>query len=261
MRLSLLFAWIALPVAAAADTGGLLDLACTEAEVTTCTATDGILTAVLVRAPAVRFHADIVPVEREADIAPLFAEELCPDAPASIIGGYFGERDDGTPYPVGLVVSDAAEVAPWAAWEVGGAIVVDRDLDTEIRYWSELDPTSIDAAEALQSKPILVDANRNDGIADRSDGWNRVAFGVTADGDLVLAGAFTATGTGMGRGLTLADFADWLAAVRFPGGEGIARAINLDGGPSANLYLREEDRLFGSAKRRYVPDVVCLGTR
>src|SRR5690606_30466982 len=86
MRLLLLC--LALPVASAGagEIGpGLLALECTAAEVETCTATDGTLTAILVRAPAAAFRADVVPVDREAEIAPLFAE-LCPDALASIIG-------------------------------------------------------------------------------------------------------------------------------------------------------------------------------
>jgi hypothetical protein len=262
MRLLLLCLTLPLAPAQAGDIGpALLALECSTTEVETCTATDGILTAVLVRAPHDAFFADVVPVDREGDIASLFADELCPDAPASVIGGYFGERDDGAPYPIGLVLSDGIAAAPWAPWEVGGAIVVDPGLATAIRSWRDIDPAALDAREALQSKPILVDANRNDGIADRSDGWNRVAFGLTGSGDLVLAGVFTATGTGMGRGPTLAGFADWLAAVRFPDGAVIDRAINLDGGPSATLYLRAEYRLFGSDKQRYVPDVICLAVR
>jgi hypothetical protein len=239
----------------------LLELSCADGPVATCAATNGVLTAVLVRAPTATWEADVVPVDREAAIPTLFADELCPESPAIIIGGYFGEAGDGSFHPLGLVVSDGAVLVPRTPWQVGGIIVVDADGTTGIRYWNEPDPVAAGAREALQSKPILVNGNANDGIADRASGWNRVAFGLTGGGDLVLAGVFTETGTGMGRGPTLAGFADWLAAVRFPDGAVIERAINLDGGSSANLYLRAEERLYGVTKPRYVPNVICLRPR
>lgn len=259
-----------LPLAAVqADSGpfdGLLELQCiTDADtgVAACIARNRregalALTAVVVRAPAAGYYANVVPIDRVADVEQLF-EDTCAHAPASIIGGYFGEREDRTPYALGLIVSDGAQASPWAPWTVGGAITVDAANATAIRYWNEMD--GVDAAEALQSKPILVDANANDGIGPHWDRANRAAFGLTDGGDLVLVGIFTDTGGGRLRAPTLKEFADYIAALRFDDGAVVERAINLDGGPSATLFVRAGAGLFGSTEERYVPAILCLGER
>lgn len=270
LRAFLLLTGVLLPLAAAeAQTGpmdGLLALACTvdgDTHVATCTGRNmrdgaGALTSVVVRAPASGYYANVVPIDRVADIELLF-EETCAQAPASIIGGFFGEREDGTPYPLGLVVSDGRQASPWVPWTVGGAIVVDAANVTGIRYWRDMDDVS--PVEALQSKPILVNENANDGIGPHWDRANRVAFGLTDSGDLVLAGIFTDTGGGILRAPTLKEFSNYLAAIRFEDGAVIERAINLDGGTSANLFVRAGDGLHGSADDRYVPAILCLGER
>lgn len=243
---------------------GLLALDCEPADgVTVCTADNGRppatrLTAVVVRAAATDYAADVVPVDRVADIETLFAE-TCSQAPASIIGGYYGERDDRTPYALGLIVSEGEQAAPWTPWTVGGAIVVDAAGDTAIRYWREME--GLAPVEALQSKPILVNANANDGIVSGWDRANRVAFGLTDGGDLVLIGIVTEAGSGVLRAPTLKEFADYIAAIRFADGAVVERAINLDGGPSANLYVRSAGALYGSTAGRYVPAILCLGVR
>jgi len=245
---------------------GLLALDCTvdgDTGVAACTARNdredaAALTAVVVRAPADGYYPNVVPIDRVAEVERLF-EETCAQAPASIIGGYFGERQDGTPYALGLIVSDGRQASPWAPWTAGGAIVVDAANDTAIRYWHEME--GLDPVEALQSKPILVDANANDGIGAHWDRANRAAFGLTDGGDLVLIGIFTATGGGLLRAPTLQEFADYIASIRFDDGAVVERAINLDGGPSANLFVRAGAGLYGSTADRYVPAILCLGER
>jgi len=231
--------------------------------VSACTATNGLdgaaaLTAVVVRAPAAGFYANVVPIDRVAPVEQLF-EETCAQSPASIIGGYFGERADRTPYALGLIVSDGDQASPWAPWTVGGAIVVGASNDTAIRYWHEMD--GLAPVEALQSKPILVDGNANDGIGAGWERANRVAFGLTDGGDLVLVGIFTATGGGRFLAPTLKEFADYIVAIRFEDGAVVERAVNLDGGPSANLFDRAGAGLYGSTTDRYVPAILCLGER
>ncbi len=258
-----------LPAGAAAQPGpmdGLLEIDCRvdgDTGVAACIGHNtrqgaGALTAVVVRAPAAGYYANVVPIGRVADIQELF-EQTCAQAPASIIGGFFGTREDGAPYDLGLIVSDGVQSAPWTPWTVGGAVVVDAANQTAIRYWHEID--GLAPVEALQSKPILVDANANDGIVSGWDRANRVAFGLTDGGDLVLIGVFTATGGGLLRAPTLKEFADYIAAIRFADGAVVARALNLDGGTSANLFDRAGAGLYGSPAPRYVPAILCLGER
>ncbi|MEZ5668620.1 MAG: phosphodiester glycosidase family protein [Alphaproteobacteria bacterium] len=223
---------------------------------------DLALNAVVAAFPAAGFSLRVVPVDARVDMRALFGAGACTDAPAVIIGGYFGRDEGSGPYPLGLTVADSVEASPWLDWRVGGAIVVDADGDTAIRSWRDLDADArAGLAQALQVKPILVSGNANDGIADQSDRWDRVAFGIADDGSLVLVGVFGPAGSGWGTGLTLKQFADYIAAIRLPSGAAIDRAINLDGGPSAHLYLRDGDRFWGALLERYVPNVVCIVVR
>jgi len=254
---------LAASAASAQPIEGLLAPACEYGNgVSVCTATERELSLVVVRAPGTGFFPDIMPIDGIADVESLFGGNRCAEAPASIIGGYYEIEGSGGPRPVGLIVSEGAAPSRWADWRFGGAIVVDPELNTEIRYGRDLDAArGLEAVEALQSTPILVNNNANDSIASQEDQWNRVAFGLTDGGDLALIGVFAGRGAGKGQGPTLAAFADLIAGLRFPDGATIERAINLDGGPSANLYIRATDRLYGQAGDRYVPSIVCLASR
>ncbi len=223
------------------------------------------MTAVVAAFPADVFDVRVVHVAETLDNRQLYADGPCGGMAATITGGYFG-IEDGAFYPLGWTMASGAETAPWVGWQVGGALVVGGERAASILYWHELQGDARDGVEeAVQSKPILVRDNQNDGLVSQGPRDDRVAFAITDRGDVVL---IAVTGpilfglpTGKRTSLSLKDFADFLAALRLPDGAVIDRAINLDGGPSAHLYLRDTDLFVGPAIDRYVPNIVCVGER
>jgi phosphodiester glycosidase len=165
-------------------------------------------------------------------------------------GGYFGDKEDGTKMPIGLVFTAGHQTSAKARWQSGG-ILVKKNAETKIV------PTSAFTAkeaitEALQSKPILVKDGATGILSNRPEFFNRTAVGSDAAGNYICAGAFTDDG----RAVSLFEFAELLCRLREIGGPMIHDALALDGGPSSHIYIPSIQKHFGYTGDRYVPNVL-----
>lgn len=183
---------------------------------------------------------------RVRDRAPAWTVAHAPDSAAVAvnIGMYSGI------IPWGWTVAGGQEIRPPGVGPLSTALA--WDVDGRL-HW--LAPSAIAGArasgrivEAFQAYPTLLDAvgaiphplvSRGGGVdVDHRDG--RLAIGLTDDGQLVVAitrfYALGERGPALPMGLTLGEMADvmrWL---------GCRRAVALDGGISAQLMVRENDR-------------------
>ncbi|MEZ5841320.1 MAG: phosphodiester glycosidase family protein [Hyphomicrobiales bacterium] len=149
----------------------------------------------------------------------------------AINGGYFDYRD--TPagralVPTGLVVAGGDRLADYRG---GSGVLFDTGRTVGIA-WAKNRKLWSGAPEALQVGPLLVDPGGKPGIR-KPDGprARRSAVCLTAEGEVAVVM--------MASAISLYDFARVLADMS-PGGFACERAINLDGGPSSQVYGRFE---------------------
>jgi uncharacterized protein YigE (DUF2233 family) len=164
-------------------------------------------------------------------------------------GGYFGNKEDGTNIPIGLVIAAGKQTSAKAHWKSGG-VLIKRSGETGIVPIAAFTPDGI--TEALQSKPLLVKSGAMDILSNQPDLYNRTAIGLDATGNYICVGAFIDSG----RALSLFEFAELLCRLREAGGPIIRDALALDGGPSSHLYIPCIHKHFGYAADRYVPNIL-----
>src|SRR5258708_3327434 len=102
-------------------------------------------------------------------------------------GGYFGNKDDGSPIPLGLVIIAGAQKSAKIRWQSGGLIVKKNDETKIIPTAAFTGDNAI--TEALQSKPIVVKNRAMDILSNQPDFYNRTAVGLDVAGSYVCAGA------------------------------------------------------------------------
>lgn len=153
--------------------------------------------------------------------------------------------------PLGWVVSDGRESS--ALGTAGWGVLLVVGGEASIRRPAAVEPEP-SVRQAVQAGPILVEAGRpNPGL--KAQSARRVFVGLDAAGRLVLGSS----------GIARADAKDLAARLARPeseGGAGLVEVLNLDGGSSAQLYLRgglgEADLLEPGLVR--VPVVLTLET-
>lgn len=205
--------------------------------------------------PAHDYFFTIKDVRKEGDANGIFSEIECAGSPVFVNGGFY-RYDDSTNrrIPMGLVVASGTKFSPVWKWKTGGALF-DGPKEKLVPV-ARLKTIGLHQ-NALQSKPMLV-WNTKSGI--RQDGGptaNRVAVGVTHDSDWIVIGAFG----NEGLGVTLKEFADIIVALPRLGGVSVDSALNMDGGPSAHMYVPKIGKHFGDPGQTFLPNVVCFGSR
>ncbi|HYR27589.1 MAG TPA: phosphodiester glycosidase family protein, partial [Thermoanaerobaculia bacterium] len=144
----------------------------------------------------------------------------------------------------GLVVSNGAQVSAFTPATTGGVLYACKDdllvVDAAAyakKFANQKLPCT--GASVLQASAILV----RDGKPQQFPAGvkaNRMAIGQDED-RVVIIGAFTSFGTA----LSLADFANWIAAAAPKMKRNGLDAVNLDGGCSAQLSIPHLKRRFG----------------
>lgn len=144
-----------------------------------------------------------------------------------INGGYF----DATGQPVGLVIRDGAMQSALSLQpSLSGVLTIDRDGDVRlIRSDAYIEDETIKSA--IQAGPFLVDPGGTQGImSDDLKTAKRTAIGITMTGEIVFISASPCT---------LFELSEILSNhARRLGVDGFDRVLNLDGGPSAGLFVR-----------------------
>lgn len=163
-------------------------------------------------------------VVRTPSNAPLSASALArqDDALAVINGSFF----DAAGQPIGWIVSRGTILAAPArrGW---GAFAVAQDRPRIV----SMNDAGPPADEALQAGPrLVIDGKANAGL--KAQSARRAFIGIDASGRVVLG----STGP---TPVSATDLAAFLARPEREGGAGLVNALNLDGGSSAQLYVRD----------------------
>ena len=169
------------------------------------------------------------------------------EALAAVNGGYF--HPDRT--PLGLLVQQGVTIHPLErAKLLSGLVVVTKDRIALLRT-AEFQ-ASANVREALQAGPFLVDGGK--AVAGLNDTRTAARTVVFADG----AGRF---GLLICKSATLAETARILATPGLLAGRKITRALNLDGGSSTALWVKQEPAPFYSREWKGVRNYLAIVPR
>jgi hypothetical protein len=190
-------------------------------------------------------------IEREADARVLF-ERIAETRDAALVGGTYWRNSGDGKVPEGLLIVDGNVRFPMARWTAGG-FLRQAQQGPSIRTIDEGVGEARGLRLALQSKPVLVDNGQIALKGDLMDRSDRIAVGNDDSGAFLVCGAFR-----NGRALSLVEFARFLCIPRSRNGPGFVRALNLDGGPGAHLYIPRLHRHFGIGGVHYVPNILHI---
>lgn len=160
---------------------------------------------------------------------------------AVVGGGFYGYDGNGNETPIGLTREDNVRKVAFIPWSSGGVLASDGMGDLKI-YPVDSGKHAGRWAFALQSKPIIilngnVDVSRNQ----RDSDFNRVAVGLTPQGDILIVGLFH----GFGQAGTLVQFSRIYKDVADKRGIKILRALAMDGGAGAQIHVPLINKSFG----------------
>lgn len=164
---------------------------------------------------------------------------------AAINGGFYRRTDDGSPVPLGLVVSDGETVSEMGPGGGSGVFQI-TDAGPTIIHRSQWEPGP---SQALQSVDRLVAEGSSVVESREPERTSRSAVAITPDHLwlVALAGDRSITETDRdvrlsrtsGNGVPLHVFAEFVLA-----STDAERALNLDGGVSTQLEVRSGDEHF-----------------
>ena len=167
---------------------------------------------------------------------------LSPATRLVVNGNYFDPQNRA----LGLIIADGQR-AGQAYQGFGGMFVAQPDR-AEVR-WNVSDPfeETVMLTDALQNFPMLVlpGGRANDQIDDNGRRAPRTAVAQDRSGRIVFVVSPLPT-------FTLTEFGAWLAAA----GLDIDTALNLDGGTSSGLMVRDGDQMIGVDSWVGVPSVI-----
>lgn len=164
---------------------------------------------------------------------------------------------DSNDRPVGLFISGGRQLSGMAPWNSGG-MLFERQGSIGIIPVKGWHMEASDVSCAIQTKPLLVENGSNGVYSD--DGYlsDRVGIGFTADGDLMVAGAFRAQD---GRALSLYDFGRLMAIPAKDGGPDARTFLGLEGGPGAHIYFPLVKQHFGQSGPGFVMNAIHVRMR
>jgi hypothetical protein len=176
---------------------------------------------------------------------------------ALLNGGYWENREETTNgkkevvrYAVGLVRTNGREVAPFRR-NMGGGVVFQAGPRFDILPADIFEGAGEDPPEAIQCKPLLVDGGLTAMKSDDHRRDDRLAIGIGGDGGVIIALATQPQGA-----LTLYEFSEFLLIPRQKGGPGCVKALNLDGGPGAHVYVPALNLHLGRHDFSYVNNMI-----
>ncbi|MCG8910283.1 phosphodiester glycosidase family protein [Pseudomonas sp. DP-17] len=186
-----------------------------------------------------------------------YRELSTPNTIAVVGGGFFGYDDQGKESPIGLTREDNVRKVSLMPWSHGGVLASDGKGTIRI-FPAESAKQGGRWAYALQSKPIIilngsVDVAKNPRDAD----YNRVAVGTTPNGDILIVGLFH----GFGQAATLVSFSKLYKQVSERRGLKILRALAMDGGAGAQIFVPQVDMSFGDTGLSYFPNAVRFDSK
>lgn len=177
-----------------------------------------------------------------------------PETIAVIGGGFFGYNKLGKETPIGLTREGNVRKVALMPWSHGGVLTSDGDGVVRI-FPAESASQGGRWQYALQSKPIIIlNSNVDVAVNLRDADFNRVAVGITPDGDLFIVGLFHS----FGQAATLVQFARIYKHVADQRGLKIHRALAMDGGAGAQIYLPQYDLHFGDTGLSYFPNAIRI---
>jgi hypothetical protein len=194
-------------------------------------------------------------VQRSEQVRKIFESAPKYEREITIQGGFFGEKQDGTFYALGLIISDGKRRSSKMQWSSGGVLYA-RDGVTKIDHVSSV-TNDFSAQQAIQSKPLVVENGQNGIYTPDKARFNRVGVGISKSGNIVVAGVFSPDQ----EGATLFGFAEALIAFGALLKDPLVSAIAMDGGPGAHIYISDGQRLFGYDGETFVPNVIDFGIR
>ena len=220
------------------------------------------LTLVWIVVPAKSASIKLQIPDRTADVRSIYKDSPADGHSAvTVTAGFFARQGDKR-YPIGLHVTGSKIMHPMADFRgrdgnpMGGVVAL-KESGLVIEGLVKARKNVGQYVEAVQSKPILVESGSNGvAIESHSDPFhNRVAVGVDDSGAVHVFGAFASNM----KALTLFEFSDILVRLAQRSRLSNLNVINLDGGPSAHLYVPSRDLHFGSVGVGYVPSVLLVG--
>jgi Phosphodiester glycosidase len=205
--------------------------------------------------PSHDYFFTVKDVRKDGDANGIFTEIECAGSPVFANGGFYRYDDSSNRrIPMGLVVASGTKFSPVWKWKTGGALF--DGPKQKLVPVAHLKSIGLQQ-NALQSKPMLVWNTKNGIRQDGGPAANRVAVGVTHDNNWIVIGAFGNDGLGV----TLKEFADIIVSLRRLGGVSVDSALNMDGGPSAHMYVPKMGKHFGDPGHTFLPNVVCFKSR
>lgn len=172
-------------------------------------------------------------------------------------GGFYMLRQGRAPAPLGLLRQNGKTLSPLATFSTGAVLVSNDQHEVEIIPIKRFSGGG-GVHNALQSKPLLIEDGRLSIRPNKSDGlFNRVAIGVTENGDLCIAGAFKDDT----QAITLYDFGRFLSLLRAKKGLPLRTVLNLDGATDAHMFLPATGLQLGYPGTNYVPDVITISRK
>lgn len=184
------------------------------------------------------------------------------DYELAMTGGFF-ENSDQRLAPVGLTISNGEIQVPKADWNSGGLVWVDNNDKVSFDHFNSeftrLETSLDEIAEAIQSRPFIIENGQFDERTESDTRWDRIGIGSAArggiEGVLVVAAI---SDLSRRRAQTMGEFAG--SVLRIAGNRGISVIdfLALDGAAGSFVSIRKSGKYFGSRTRRYVPTIMCL---
>lgn len=199
----------------------------------------------------------VLEVQRIDKIGPaddLYKATVSDKTALTVNGGPYFMVKGQTQVPLGVVIERGTVISPKAPFTSGGVVFSGSNIPVDIvgikRF--SISPGIINA---IQAKPLLIENGRIAVGRDKTDRqFDRTAIGITANGDLVVAGAFRSDT----QALTTYEFARFLALLRPLKGIALKTALNLDGATDAHIFFQPTAIHLGYHGTNYVPDVISI---
>lgn len=163
---------------------------------------------------------------------------------AGVNGGFFS----GTPerHPIGLLISDKTLISKIIDKSfVAAGVLYDTGTDIKLERRHKLSHAISNMHQAIQSGPFLVEYGKPVTGLNKTRRARRTFIATDGKGTWCL---------GCSSSLTLHDLATWLVTVKFPNGNRIHAALNMDGGTSSCFWNSTDGTLIPAFRhvRNYV---------
>ncbi|MFJ3009218.1 phosphodiester glycosidase family protein [Pseudomonas fluorescens] len=202
--------------------------------------------------PSASASATVHDLRIKGDAAKAYRPLATPNTVAIIGGGFFGYNSEGEEQPIGLTRVDSERKVALMPWSHGGVFASDGNGTLRI-FPAESKGQGGRWKYALQSKPIIIlNGNVDVGRNFRDAEFNRVAFGLTSEGDVLIVGLFQ----NFGQAATQVKFAQIFKAIADQRGLKVLRALAMDGGAGAQVHIPKLKMRFGDTGVSYFPNAI-----